>query len=188
MIQFFLVEDGDDEEFSEEESQGVSKFGAIFIVCNAALGAGLLNFPHAYAMAGGWPICLGMQIAVMILATVGLHYLAAGSREHSVTTYQEVVKHMTGPKFGLLSMIFIIVYTYGCCITFEIVLGDQLGAIFEAIVPDAANKWYLSRQFLISILSITLIFPLCFPKDIGFLRHAALLGKRLKHTSYTKTV
>ena len=49
-------------------------------------------------------------------------------------------------------MIFIIVYTYGCCITFEIVLGDQLGAIFEAIVPDAANKWYLSRQFLISIL------------------------------------
>ena len=148
-------------------------------MCNAALGAGLLNFPHAYAMAGGWPICLGMQIAVMILATVGLHYLAAGSREHSVTTYQEVVKHMTGPKFGLLSMIFIIVYTYGCCITFEIVLGDQLGAIFEAIVPDAANKWYLSRQFLISILSITLIFPLCFPKDIGFLRHAALLGKHL---------
>ena len=171
------VEDPEDEEFSEEEPQGVSKFGAIFIVCNAALGAGLLNFPHAYAMAGGWPICLGMQIAVMILATVGLHYLAAGSREHSVTTYQEVVKHMTGPKFGLLSMIFIIVYTYGCCITFEIVLGDQLGAIFEAIIPDAANKWYLSRQFLISILSLTLIFPLCFPKDIGFLRHAALLGK-----------
>ena len=65
------MEDGDDEEFdSEDESQGVSKFGAIFIVCNAALGAGLLNFPHAYAMAGGWPICLGMQIAVMILATV----------------------------------------------------------------------------------------------------------------------
>lgn len=173
----FLVENGDDDEFSEDdEPQGVSKFGAIFIVCNAALGAGLLNFPHAYAMAGGWPICLGMQIAVMLLATVGLHYLAAGSREHSVTTYQEVVKHMAGPKFGLLSMIFIIVYTYGCCITFEIVLGDQLGAIFEAIVPDAANKWYLSRQFLISILSITLIFPLCFPKDIGFLRHAALLG------------
>ena len=171
------VEDQEDEEFSEDESQGVSKFGAIFIVCNAALGAGLLNFPHAYAMAGGWPICLGMQIAVMILATVGLHYLAAGSREHSVTTYQEVVKHMTGPKFGLLSMIFIIVYTYGCCITFEIVLGDQLGAIFEAIIPDADNKWYLSRQFLISILSLTLIFPLCFPKDIGFLRHAALLGK-----------
>lgn len=37
---------------SSDEDRGVSKFGAIFIVCNAALGAGLLNFPYAYALAG----------------------------------------------------------------------------------------------------------------------------------------
>lgn len=30
-----------------------SKLGAIFIVVNAALGAGLLNFPAAFGMAGG---------------------------------------------------------------------------------------------------------------------------------------
>lgn len=144
-------------------------------MCNAALGAGLLNFPHAYALAGGWPVCLGLQVAVMALALVGLHYLASGARAHSVTTYQEVVKFTANPVFGLLAMIFIIIYTYGCCITFEIVLGDQLGAIFQALLPEN-NSWYLDRRFLIPILSLVLIFPLCFPKDIGFLRHAALLG------------
>ena len=96
-------------------------------------------------------------------------------RAHSVTTYQEVVKFAANPAFGLLAMVFIIVYTYGCCITFEIVLGDQLGAIFQALLPDD-NSWYLDRRFLIPVLSLVLIFPLCFPKDIGFLRHAALLG------------
>jgi len=73
----------------------------------------------------------------MILATVGLHYLASGAREHAVATYQEVVVHMAGKHFGLLSMIFIILYTYGCCITFEIVLGDQLTTIFEAMLPES---------------------------------------------------
>lgn len=36
-----------------EGSGGVSCLGAVFIVVNAALGAGLLNFPAAFYMAGG---------------------------------------------------------------------------------------------------------------------------------------
>lgn len=38
---------------SERRSSGVSSVGAVFIVVNAALGAGLLNFPAAFNMAGG---------------------------------------------------------------------------------------------------------------------------------------
>lgn len=38
---------------AEERRRGVSPLGAVFIVVNAALGAGLLNFPAAFSMAGG---------------------------------------------------------------------------------------------------------------------------------------
>lgn len=38
---------------SEQRRGGTSAFGAVFIVVNAALGAGLLNFPAAFSMAGG---------------------------------------------------------------------------------------------------------------------------------------
>lgn len=38
---------------ADRSSGGVSSFGAVFIVVNAALGAGLLNFPAAFNMAGG---------------------------------------------------------------------------------------------------------------------------------------
>ena len=40
-------------EATRDRSGGVSAFGAVFIVVNAALGAGLLNFPAAFYMAGG---------------------------------------------------------------------------------------------------------------------------------------
>lgn len=40
-------------ETDSRRSGGVSSLGAVFIVVNAALGAGLLNFPAAFNMAGG---------------------------------------------------------------------------------------------------------------------------------------
>lgn len=49
------------------ESQGnglgaTSALGAIFIVVNAALGAGLLNFPAAFSMAGGVAAGIALQM------------------------------------------------------------------------------------------------------------------------------
>lgn len=38
---------------TDRQRGGVSSMGAVFIVVNAALGAGLLNFPAAFNMAGG---------------------------------------------------------------------------------------------------------------------------------------
>lgn len=38
---------------SDDRRGGMSLLGAVFIVVNAALGAGLLNFPAAFNMAGG---------------------------------------------------------------------------------------------------------------------------------------
>lgn len=40
-------------EADRRDSGGVSSWAAVFIVVNAALGAGLLNFPAAFNMAGG---------------------------------------------------------------------------------------------------------------------------------------
>ena len=55
------------------ESQGngagaTSALGAVFIVVNAALGAGLLNFPAAFNMAGGVAAGIALQ---MVRAGVG---------------------------------------------------------------------------------------------------------------------
>lgn len=160
---------------SISHSEGVSKFGAVFIVCNAALGAGLLNFPYAYALAGGWRISLIMQVLVLLLSICGLHFLAKAAKEKNVSSYQDTVREVVGVRFGIMSMTFIMLYTFGCCITFQIVLGDQLDLVFEQIFSNT-NVWFLDRRFTITVIGFASILPLCIPKDIGFLRHASLLG------------
>lgn len=54
---------------SDNRREGTSSLGAVFIVVNAALGAGLLNFPAAFNMAGGVTAGVTLQ---MVRQTYGL--------------------------------------------------------------------------------------------------------------------
>ena len=51
---------------------GSSPYGAVFIVINAALGAGLLTFPYTFYLTGGWYWGLILQLvsSVTLLACV----------------------------------------------------------------------------------------------------------------------
>jgi sodium-coupled neutral amino acid transporter 7/8 len=123
----------------------------------------LLNFPYAYGLAGGWRISLIMQVLVLLLSICGLHFLAKAAKEKNVSSYQDTVREVVGVRFGIMSMTFIMLYTFGCCITFQIVLGDQLDLVFEQIFSNT-NVWYLDRRFTITVIGFASILPLCIPK------------------------
>ena len=59
----------------EPTSGKTSTFGAIFIVVNACIGAGLLNFPAAYQAAGGIAVGTSMQLVSLFFLSVGLYVL-----------------------------------------------------------------------------------------------------------------
>lgn len=54
-------------EEDRRRTAGVSLLGAVFIVVNAALGAGLLNFPAAFNMAGGVTAGVMLQMVSSVL-------------------------------------------------------------------------------------------------------------------------
>ena len=82
---------------------------------------------------------------------------------------------LCGYHFGTFTIIVTVLCAYGGCITFQIVLGDQLDRVFEA-VTDTSGKWWFSRRFSIPVVSIMAILPFCIPRKIGVLRHASLAG------------
>lgn len=55
------VQDSDDSSPSPNRPKGSSWVSAVFLIINAALGAGLLNFPHAFDQAGGIGVALSVQ-------------------------------------------------------------------------------------------------------------------------------
>uniref|UniRef100_A0A674F308 Sodium-coupled neutral amino acid transporter 7 n=1 Tax=Salmo trutta TaxID=8032 RepID=A0A674F308_SALTR len=163
-----------------ERSGGVSATAAVFIVVNAALGAGLLNFPAAFNVAGGVIAGVVLQMFMLIFIISGLVILAYCSQVSNEGTYQEVVRASCGKVTGVICEVAIAVYTFGTCIAFFIVIGDQLDRLIAAIahLPDGVvgGHWYIDRKFTICATAVLVILPLSIPKEIGFQKYASALS------------
>ncbi|XP_034164583.1 sodium-coupled neutral amino acid transporter 7 [Pangasianodon hypophthalmus] len=161
-----------------KQTQGkTSPYGAVFIVVNAALGAGLLNFPAAFYMAGGVVAGVVLQMCLLIFIITGLVILAYCSQVSNESTYQEVVRAVCGKILGIVCEIAIAVYTFGTCIAFLIIIGDQLDKLINAMTHESdgavSSHWYTDRKFTITVTSVLIILPLSIPKEIGFQKYAS---------------
>lgn len=163
---------------TERRSGGVSSIGAVFIVVNAALGAGLLNFPAAFSMAGGVTAGVTLQMFMLIFIISGLVILGYCSQVSNESTYQEVVRATCGKVTGILCEVAIAIYTFGTCIAFFIVIGDQLDRLIEAAAHDdtVSHYWYTDRKFTIAVTAVLVILPLSIPKEIGFQKYASAIS------------
>ncbi|XP_016350665.1 sodium-coupled neutral amino acid transporter 7 isoform X3 [Sinocyclocheilus anshuiensis] len=162
---------------SDNRRGGTSSFGAVFIVVNAALGAGLLHFPAAFNMAGGITAGVTLQMCMMVFSITGLVILAYCSQVSNETTYQEVILAVCGKVLGVVCELAIAVYTFGTCIAFLIIIGDQLDKLIGAINHESekaiSSHWYTDRKFTITLTSVLIILPLSIPKEIGFQKYAS---------------
>ncbi|XP_035507743.1 putative sodium-coupled neutral amino acid transporter 7 [Morone saxatilis] len=167
-------------ETDRTRSGGVSSLGAVFIVVNAALGAGLLNFPAAFNMAGGVTAGVMLQMFMLIFIISGLVILGYCSQVSNESTYQEVVRAACGKVTGVICEVAIAVYTFGTCIAFFIVIGDQLDRLIAAMAHESDTTvngyWYTDRKFTIVVTAVLLILPLSIPKEIGFQKYASALS------------
>ncbi|XP_031443436.1 LOW QUALITY PROTEIN: putative sodium-coupled neutral amino acid transporter 7 [Clupea harengus] len=165
---------------SQQSRGGTSSVAAIFIVVNAALGAGLLNFPAAFNMAGGITVGLVMQMCMQVFIISGLVILAYCSKVSNEGTYQEVVRAVCGRVVGVVCEVATAVYTFGTCIAFLIIIGDQLEKLIGGMAKESEAvvnaHWYTNRKFTITITSVLVILPLSIPKEIGFQKYASALS------------
>lgn len=67
---------------------GTSTLGTIFLIVNAALGAGLLNFPKAFDQAGGVEVALIVQAFLIVFVIFSLLILAKCSDVNGAGTVQ----------------------------------------------------------------------------------------------------
>ena len=103
-----------------------STLGAVFLIVNAALGAGLLNFPKAFDTAGGVAAAVIVQSVLLVFIMAALIILASTSDIKQSVTLQDVMFTVAGRAGRLTTSIIVAVYTFGTCITFLIIIGDQV--------------------------------------------------------------
>ena len=169
---------------------GSSWWVSSLIVVNAAMGAGMLDFPFAFDEAGGLGTAMAVHVVVVMAALGSLLVLGwvadgVGEREKSEEeeepihrgpsqSYQETVERVCGRWVGLLCSATVALYMYLASITYLVVVGDQSDRIFHDWVgPEFCNDWYYNRKFIIAAGSIVLVWPLCYSKKIDFLKYAS---------------
>ncbi|PIK35314.1 putative sodium-coupled neutral amino acid transporter 7 [Apostichopus japonicus] len=161
-----------------QAQEGRTSFpGAVFIIVNACIGAGILNFPAAYAATGGPVAGVIVQLVLLLFIICSLLILALCADIKRSSTYQDVISSMCGKHGRICCEICIILYCFGACITFLIVIGDQTDLILQTFLPeDVAKQFWAKRQFMIFLLGTFILYPLCLPKKVDFLKYPSSVG------------
>uniref|UniRef100_H2SFG2 Solute carrier family 38 member 8a n=1 Tax=Takifugu rubripes TaxID=31033 RepID=H2SFG2_TAKRU len=111
----------------EHAGPRLGSLGAIFILLKSALGAGLLNFPWAFAKAGGIHNAVTVELASLVFLVSGLVILGYSSSVSGRCTYQAVVREMCGLAIGHLCEICFIFNLFMISVAFLVIMDDQLG-------------------------------------------------------------
>ncbi|XP_043473284.1 putative sodium-coupled neutral amino acid transporter 7 [Leptopilina heterotoma] len=162
---------------SNQNRNGTGSLGTIFLIVNATLGAGLLNFPEAFDKSGGIATAIIVQLFFLIFITSALVVLANCSDITETCTMQNTFAGLCGSKSLILCGVCVAIYSFGCCLTFLIIIGDQFDRVFATFYGlDYCHNWYLSRPFITSITAIVFILPLSFFKRMDVLSYASSIG------------
>ncbi|CAK9821397.1 Putative sodium-coupled neutral amino acid transporter 7 [Anthophora retusa] len=156
---------------------GTNVLSTIFLIVNATLGAGLLNFPQAFDKAGGLVTSIGTQLVFLIFITAALIILANCSDVTNTSSMQDMFAKLYGRKSLFLCALCITIYSFGCCLTFIIIVGDQFDRVLATYYGlDYCHTWYLSRPFVTAVTCSIFILPLCFFKRLDALSYASSIG------------
>ncbi|KAK1120481.1 hypothetical protein K0M31_012458 [Melipona bicolor] len=156
---------------------GTSVLSTIFLIVNATLGAGFLNFPQAFDKAGGLFTSITVQFIALIFITAALVILANCSDVANSSTMQDMFANFYGQKSLFLCAFCIMIYSFGCCLTFLIVIGDQFDRVLATYYGlDYCHTWYMSRPFVTTVTCSLFILPLCFFKKLNVLSYASSIG------------
>jgi sodium-coupled neutral amino acid transporter 7/8 len=150
---------------------------AVFLTVNATLGAGLLNMPFAFKEGGGILPSLIMQVLLLLLAMGGLFILTYCTNIAKVDSFQNLVDHFCGSRAKSWTSVAIFLYSFGCCLTFMIIIGDQIDRILASTYgSDYCHFWYMNRSFTMTVISMAFILPLSFSSSISFLKYPSYCG------------
>ncbi|XP_018354081.1 PREDICTED: putative sodium-coupled neutral amino acid transporter 7 [Trachymyrmex septentrionalis] len=162
---------------NNETPRGAGVLGTIFLIVNTTLGAGLLNFPQAFDKAGGIGTCIVAQLVLLVFITATLVILASCSNSTGTDTMQDTFAGLCGSKSLAFCGICVAVYSFGCCLTFLIIVGDQFDRVFATYYGlDYCHTWYLARPFVTALSCSIFILPMCFFKRLDILSYASSIG------------
>jgi len=161
----------------KDKNQGNASIFSIMInLFSTITGAGMLGLPYAFANAGvvvgiGWFLLTGFGEAY------ALYLLAKCVIKTEMYSFRELAKETINlNRSEILVDAMLALNCFGCCCGYIIIIGHLLPDIFREFVHPPDDSVLLSPNYLISIVSWVIMFPLACLKTLDSLKFTSTLG------------
>lgn len=176
-------EDEVKQDVGEEEGTG-DFFGSVTTLANSAIGAGVLAFPYAFKGTGvGFGVVL--TVGLGLLMGFALRVICESCDKHRhCKSYNTLVRTYFGKSIGASFEVVVILYLFGSCVGYLIILYDMVQPVADFIFPkDIAfydvvikENALSSRGILIGIFTFPIVLPLCLLRTISALKFSSALA------------
>ncbi|KAL6060117.1 Amino acid permease-like protein [Balamuthia mandrillaris] len=162
-----------------------TRLSAYFNLSNCAVGAGVLSLPYAMECTG---LLLGLLIYVAMAATAlySLHLLIVCATATGSSSYEHMVEAAFGRYAANALKVIIVLYTFGVCVGYIIIVGDLLPPVIEEWLPDSlifpvedrskVERFFLAPIFFQTAITLLVIAPLASLRLLDSLKYASMFA------------
>uniref|UniRef100_A0A8C9YMY0 Solute carrier family 38 member 3a n=1 Tax=Sander lucioperca TaxID=283035 RepID=A0A8C9YMY0_SANLU len=155
--------------------EGKTSFGmSVFNLGNAIMGSGILGL--AYAMANtGVVLFLVLLTVVAVLSSYSIHLLLKSSGIVGIRAYEQLGYRAFGTPGKMAAGIAITLQNIGAMSSYLYIVKYEFPLVIQAFlrVDNPAGEWYLNGNYLVIIVSISVILPLALMKQLGYLGYTS---------------
>uniref|UniRef100_A0A7N6BTI1 Solute carrier family 38 member 3b n=1 Tax=Anabas testudineus TaxID=64144 RepID=A0A7N6BTI1_ANATE len=167
--------------------EGKTSFGmSVFNLGNAIMGSGILGL--AYAMANtGILLFLFLLTAVAALSSYSIHLLLKASGIVGIRAYEQLGYRAFGTPGKMAAGIAITLQNIGAMSSYLYIVKSELPLVIQAFLKADFNSdlWYLNGNYLVIMVSASIILPLALMKQLGEKENTKIAGKnKVGHLSF----
>ncbi|XP_027857701.1 sodium-coupled neutral amino acid transporter 3 isoform X1 [Xiphophorus couchianus] len=155
--------------------EGKTSFGmSVFNLGNAIMGSGILGL--AYAMANtGILLFLFLLTAVAALSSYSIHLLLKSSGIVGIRSYEQLGYRAFGTPGKMAAGIAITLQNIGAMSSYLYIVKSELPLVIQAFLKADPNSdlWYLNGNYLVIMVSASVILPLALMKRLGYLGYTS---------------
>ncbi|CAL8275651.1 unnamed protein product [Boreogadus saida] len=155
--------------------EGKTSFGmSIFNLSNAIMGSGILGL--AFAMSNtGIVFFIILLCAIAVLSAYSIHLLLKSAGVVGIRAYEQLGNRAFGQPGKVVAASIITVHNIGAMSSYLFIVKSELPLVIQAFLGQHGNtgEWFLEGNYLIMIVSATLILPLSLMRQLGYLGYTS---------------
>lgn len=156
---------------NEEPEKYTSQLAALLITVNVTVGAGLLAMPYAM-QSSGLITSIVIQLVFLLLVIITCIMCTELTVKTGTNSYHRVVQAHCHPLVFQFTQLAILLIVFGTTVAYIVIIGDQSDRVFASVYGSTfCYKWYMSRRFIMSAVTVFIIKPLCSAKTVDFLKY-----------------